>query len=96
MIPEKYAKKYANELAETVKLNLTSGREWEVHIVKAKDTVWFHRGLESFIKDNSIGIHYLLLFNYAANSRFNVHVFDHTVSQSTRESSNGGHYLYLS
>ncbi|VFQ65349.1 unnamed protein product [Cuscuta campestris] len=81
MIPEKYAKKYGDELGDTVKLNLANGREWEVHVVKAKDAVWFHRGLESFIKDNSIGIHYLLLFNYAGNSRFNVHVFDLTATE---------------
>ncbi|CAH9102012.1 unnamed protein product [Cuscuta europaea] len=81
MIPENLVRKFKDKLSDIVKLKLPNGCEWEVHFEQSKDKAWFDDGLDSFIQDNSIGIHFFLLFKYAENSHFNVHVFDLTTTE---------------
>ncbi|KAB1207422.1 B3 domain-containing transcription factor VRN1 [Morella rubra] len=81
MIPERFAGNIGDELSTIATLTLPSGRVWQVGLKKDEKKIWFHEGWQDFVKSNSVGYGYFLVFRYEGNSNFYVLVFDTTATE---------------
>ncbi|KAF5727232.1 B3 domain-containing transcription factor VRN1-like [Tripterygium wilfordii] len=75
-IPEKFVKRYRDELSSTAKLTASDGRVWPVELLKADNKLWFDNGWQEFVEHYSIRVGYFLIFRYERSSDFKVYVFD--------------------
>ncbi|XP_040369065.1 B3 domain-containing protein LOC_Os12g40080 [Rosa chinensis] len=73
---KKYQEKYGKELSKVVHLKLPCGTEWEVEVTGHNGHFWFEKGWEDFCKFYSLQSRDSLAFQYEANSRFKVNIFD--------------------
>ncbi|KAJ0077253.1 hypothetical protein Patl1_36240 [Pistacia atlantica] len=80
-IPDRFIRKFGDELSSIGKLTIPSGRAWLVELRKDNHKLWFDNGWYKFIEDCSIHVGYLLVFKYQRNSNFNVHIFDLATSE---------------
>ncbi|TXG64425.1 hypothetical protein EZV62_011419 [Acer yangbiense] len=75
-IPEKFVRKFGDELSDVAKLRVPNGRVWHVRLTKDGNKIWFHVGWNDFVKYHSICVGYFLVFKYGKNSNFDVLIFD--------------------
>ncbi|KAK1559681.1 hypothetical protein Q3G72_017220 [Acer saccharum] len=80
-IPEKFVRKFGDELSDVASLRDPNGQVWHVKLVKDGKEIWFHDGLHDFVKYHSICVGHFLVFKYAKNSNFHVLVFDKTACE---------------
>ncbi|KAK1558771.1 hypothetical protein Q3G72_006385 [Acer saccharum] len=78
MIPEKFVRKFGDELSDVASLRVPNGQVWHVRLTKDGKKIWFHVGWHDFVKYHSICVGYFLVFKYGKNSNFNVLIFDMT------------------
>ncbi|KAI9181512.1 hypothetical protein LWI28_015737 [Acer negundo] len=77
-IPEKFVRKFGDELSDVATLRVPNGQVWHVRLTKDGKKIWFHVGWHDFVKYHSICVGYFLVFKYGKNSNFDVLIFDMT------------------
>ncbi|KAF9608851.1 hypothetical protein IFM89_011889 [Coptis chinensis] len=77
-IPEKFVRKFGEELYGTVVLKVPGTKEWNVELKEEGGQVWFQKGWAAFVECNYICAWYFLVFKYDGNSLFNVVICDKT------------------
>ncbi|KAK1559972.1 hypothetical protein Q3G72_020682 [Acer saccharum] len=75
-IPEKFVKKFRDELSTFATITTPDGRVWQVGLLKDGGKIWFHHGLLDFIEYYSICVGYFLVFEYEKRSKFHVIILD--------------------
>ncbi|KAI9181546.1 hypothetical protein LWI28_016025 [Acer negundo] len=80
-IPEKFVRKFGDELSDVATLRVPNGRVWHVRLTKDGKKIWFHVGWNDFVKYHSICVGYFLVFKYGKNSNFDVLIFDMTACE---------------
>ncbi|KAJ0009835.1 hypothetical protein Pint_34519 [Pistacia integerrima] len=80
-IPEKFVKKFGNELPDIATLEVSNGQVWLVRLTKDGRKIWFQDGWDDFIQYHSISVGYFLVFKYVKNSTFQVLIFDSTACE---------------
>ncbi|TXG64441.1 hypothetical protein EZV62_011435 [Acer yangbiense] len=75
-IPEKFVKKFRDELSAFATITTPDGRVWQVGLLKDGGKIWFHHGLQDFIEYYSICVGYFLVFEYEKRSKFHVIILD--------------------
>ncbi|KAK1559965.1 hypothetical protein Q3G72_020626 [Acer saccharum] len=80
-IPEKFVRKFGDELSDVATLRIPNGRVWHVRLTKDGKKIWFHVGWNDFVKYHSICAGYFLVFKYGKNSNFDVLIFDMTACE---------------
>ncbi|KAK8568126.1 hypothetical protein V6N13_106066 [Hibiscus sabdariffa] len=80
-IPNKFVKKFGDELSSIAMLTVPGGRLWLVELRKENKRVWLDSGWTVFLEYYSICIGYFLVFRYEGNSRFNVHIYNLKASE---------------
>ncbi|KAL5735846.1 hypothetical protein ACOSQ2_030634 [Xanthoceras sorbifolium] len=75
-IPEKFVKKFGNELSTVATLTVPNGRVWKVELMKDGRKFWFRDGWNDFVEYHSITTGYFLVFRYGKHSNFHVLIFD--------------------
>ncbi|KAI0504830.1 hypothetical protein KFK09_015783 [Dendrobium nobile] len=76
--PQKFVKNFRVELIDVVALEAPSGILWEIGLCKEQDRLYFNGGWKKFIEANGIEKGYILVFDYAGDSMFQVRIFDST------------------
>ncbi|PKU65451.1 B3 domain-containing protein Os03g0622100-like [Dendrobium catenatum] len=77
-LPPKFAKNFRVELIDVVELEAPSGKLWEIGLCKEQDHLYFNGGWEKFIEENEVEEYYILIFEYAGDSKFQVRIYDRT------------------
>ncbi|KAK3219441.1 hypothetical protein Dsin_013411 [Dipteronia sinensis] len=75
-IPEKFVRKFRDELLAVAAITTPDGQVWQVGLLKEGGKIWFHHGLQDFIEYYSICVGYFLVFEYEKKSNFHVTIFD--------------------
>ncbi|KAK2665197.1 hypothetical protein Ddye_003771 [Dipteronia dyeriana] len=81
MIPEKFVRKFGDELSAVAKLTVPNGHAWHVGFTKDGRKMWFDDGWPDFVNHFSICVGYFLVFRYIKNSNFHVLIFDTTACE---------------
>ncbi|KAL5790791.1 hypothetical protein ACOSQ2_005679 [Xanthoceras sorbifolium] len=71
-IPEKFVRKFGDELSDVALLRVPNGRVWHVGLTKDRSKILFNDGWDDFVKYHSIGVGYFLVFKYGRNTNFDV------------------------
>ncbi|KAK3195651.1 hypothetical protein Dsin_026961 [Dipteronia sinensis] len=77
-IPEKFARKFGDELSDVAMLRVPNGRVWHVGMTKDGSKILFNDGWHDFVEYHSICAGYFLVFKYGRNSNFDVLILDTT------------------
>ncbi|KAK0583238.1 hypothetical protein LWI29_034968 [Acer saccharum] len=77
-IPEKFARKFGDELSDVAMLRVPNGRVWHLGITKDGSKISFNDGWHDFVEYHSICSGYFLVFKYGRNSNFDVLILDTT------------------
>ncbi|GMI88202.1 REPRODUCTIVE MERISTEM 39, REDUCED VERNALIZATION RESPONSE 1 [Hibiscus trionum] len=85
-IPNKFVKKFGDELSSIAMLTVPGGRLWLVELRKENKRAWLDSGWTVFLEYYSICIGYFLVFKYEGNSRFNVQIYNLKASEITYQS----------
>ncbi|KAE8711730.1 B3 domain-containing protein REM19 [Hibiscus syriacus] len=80
-IPNKFVKRFGDELASIATLAVPGGRQWLVELWKDDKKIWLDSGWNTFVEHYSICIGYFLVFKYEGNSRFDVNVYNLKASE---------------
>ncbi|KAK3195620.1 hypothetical protein Dsin_026930 [Dipteronia sinensis] len=80
-IPEKFVRKFGDELRSAATLTVPNGRAWQVGLRKDGETICFSDGWHDFVECHSISSGYFLLFKYIKNSNFHVLIFEKTACE---------------
>ncbi|XP_059668852.1 B3 domain-containing transcription factor VRN1-like [Cornus florida] len=97
-IPEKFVRKYSDELSDVAILTVPTGHVSHVGLEKADKMLWFCDGWQQFMEHQSISRGYFLVFEYKGNTSFDVLIFDLTATEiqysctirrSSKENNNG-------
>ncbi|KAK8993051.1 hypothetical protein V6N11_049107 [Hibiscus sabdariffa] len=80
-IPRKFVRKYGNQLASPVKLQVPSGAIWQVELTKSDERVWLRKGWREFAEHYSLGFGSFLVFRYQGNDHFHVLIFDTSATE---------------
>ncbi|KAB2599028.1 B3 domain-containing protein [Pyrus ussuriensis x Pyrus communis] len=75
-IPNKFFRKYGDNLSNPVFLKLPTGSEWKIELRIWEGEVWFGEGWPKFSKFYFLDCCHSLVFGYEGNSTFRVRVFD--------------------
>lgn len=67
MIPKRFTGNFKDELSTIATLTLPSGCVWQVGFKKADKKKWFHEGRQDFVRSNSVGYGYLLVYKWEEN-----------------------------
>ncbi|KAK3195632.1 hypothetical protein Dsin_013406 [Dipteronia sinensis] len=81
MIPEKFVRKFGDELSAVAKLTVPNGHAWHVGFTKDGRKMWFDDGWHDFVNHFLICAGYFLVFRYGKNSNFHVLIFDTTACE---------------
>lgn len=81
-IPNKFVRKFGDELSSVATLSVPNGRDWLVELRKAGQKLWFHDGWHEFVKHHCIHAGNLLIFRYEGNSNFDIYMFNLTACES--------------
>ncbi|KAA3463509.1 B3 domain-containing transcription factor VRN1-like [Gossypium australe] len=76
LIPNKFFKKFGDELSSVATLTVPGGRQWLVELREDNKRIWLDNGWNSFVEYYSICIGYFVVFKYEGNSHFGVHVYN--------------------
>ncbi|KAL5788446.1 hypothetical protein ACOSP7_005395 [Xanthoceras sorbifolium] len=71
-IPEKFVRKFGDELSDVALFRVPNGRVWHVGLTKDGSKILFNDGWDDFVKYHSIGVGYFLVFKYGRNTNFDV------------------------
>ncbi|KAH7575169.1 hypothetical protein JRO89_XS02G0057300 [Xanthoceras sorbifolium] len=80
-IPEKFVRKFGDELSDIATIRVPNGRVWYVKLTKEGKEIWFHDGWHDFVKYHSICAGYFLVFKYEKESNFHGLIFDKTACE---------------
>lgn len=80
-IPDKFVRRYGEELSSVVTLTVPNGGVWLVVFEKVNQKFWFLNGWHEFVEYYSIQAGYFLVFRYEGKSNFNVHIYDLRTSE---------------
>ncbi|CAK7329782.1 unnamed protein product [Dovyalis caffra] len=80
-IPNKFVRKFGEELSEVAKVFLPNGHSWQIALTKANNSIWFDDGWLQFVEHHSIGYGHLLVFGYRGYSNFHALIFDKTACE---------------
>ncbi|KAG6777788.1 hypothetical protein POTOM_017621 [Populus tomentosa] len=80
-IPNKFARKFGEELSDVAKVVLPNGHSWQIGLTKANNSVSFDDGWLQFLEHHSVGYGHLLVFGYRGCSNFNALIFDKTACE---------------
>ncbi|MBA0815107.1 hypothetical protein Gohar_020878 [Gossypium harknessii] len=75
-IPNKFVKKFGDELSSVATLTVPGGRQWLVELREDNKRIWLDNGWNTFVEYYSICIGYFVVFKYEGNSHFGVHVYN--------------------
>lgn len=75
-IPNKFVRRYGEELSGVAKVIVPSGHAWEIGLTKDQSNIWFDEGWQKFVEHHSIRFGYLLVFAYRGCCNFSVLIFD--------------------
>ncbi|KAK1560294.1 hypothetical protein Q3G72_024828 [Acer saccharum] len=75
-IPEKFVRKFRDELSDFATITTHNGRVWRVGLSKDEGMIWFDDGWQDFMEYYSIHLGYFLVFEYEKRSNFHVMIFD--------------------
>ncbi|KAK3195645.1 hypothetical protein Dsin_026955 [Dipteronia sinensis] len=90
-LPEKFVRKFRDELSAVVTLTVPNGRTWHVQLTKEEKKIWFlHDGWHDFVKYHSICVGSFLVFKYRKNSSFHVLIFDQSACEIQYSIYHGG------
>ncbi|KAI9182213.1 hypothetical protein LWI28_023175 [Acer negundo] len=81
IIPEKFVRRFGDEISDVAKMRLPNGSVWHVKLVKDGKNIWFHDGWHDFVKYHSICAGHFLVFKYERNSKFHVLIFDQSACE---------------
>ena len=77
-IPEKFARKFGDELSDVAMLRVPNGRVWHLGMTKDGSKISFNDGWHDFVEYHSIVAGYFLVFKYRRNSNFDILILDTT------------------
>ncbi|XP_022944492.1 B3 domain-containing transcription factor VRN1-like [Cucurbita moschata] len=77
-IPNKFAKKFADDLSDLVTLVVPNGHRWVLELKRHGRSMWFEDGWHDFVKHHCIQVGQLLVFRFEGNSVFNFYMFNLT------------------
>ncbi|KAG6655735.1 B3 domain-containing transcription factor VRN1-like [Carya illinoinensis] len=80
-LPEKFVRKFGDELSTVAVLTVPNGCVWRVGLEIVHKKIWFREGWQDFVEYLSIQQGYLLVFKYKGNSSFHVLIFDMTATE---------------
>ncbi|KAL5788449.1 hypothetical protein ACOSP7_005398 [Xanthoceras sorbifolium] len=80
-IPEKFVRKFGDELSDVATIRVPNGRVWHVKLIKEGKKIWFHDGWHDFVKYHLICAGYFLVFKYEKDSNFHGLIFDKTACE---------------
>ncbi|XP_020534852.1 B3 domain-containing transcription factor VRN1-like [Jatropha curcas] len=80
-IPDKFVRKFGDELSEVVTFIIPNGLDWKVGLTRAESDIWFDDGWHDFVQHNSICTGYFLVFGYKGFSNFSILIFDKTACE---------------
>ncbi|XP_059665156.1 uncharacterized protein LOC132311301 [Cornus florida] len=80
-IPEKFVRKYGDELSAVSILTVPTGQVSHVALEKTDKMIWFCDGWQQFMEHHSISYGSFLVFKYKGNSSFDVLIFDLTATE---------------
>ncbi len=81
-IPNKFVRKFGDQLSSVATLAVPGHHNWHVELRKADQKLWFHDGWHEFVKYHCIHAGNLLIFRYEGNSKFDVYMFNLTACES--------------
>lgn len=76
-----FVERHLCALTDAVRLEVPTGRAWEVGLRRDEDGLYLQDGWAGFLEDCRVGLGYLLLFRQEGDSRFFVVVFDITTCE---------------
>lgn len=82
-IPNKFFRKYGDDLSNPVFLKLPTGSDWKIELRKWEGEVWFGEGWPKFSKFYSLDCCHSLVFGYEGNSTFRICIFDKDFAEIT-------------
>lgn len=77
-IPNKFAKKFGDDLSDLVTLVVPNGYRWVLGLKRSGRSLWFEDGWHDFVKHHCIQVGQLLVFRFEGNSIFNFYIFNLT------------------
>ncbi|KAL5855698.1 hypothetical protein ACOSQ4_005500 [Xanthoceras sorbifolium] len=80
-IPEKFVRKFGDELSTVATVRVPNGCVWHVGLMKDGRRVWFSDGWHEFLMHHSVSVGYFLVFKYDRSSNFHVLIFDMTACE---------------
>ncbi|KAK2665196.1 hypothetical protein Ddye_003770 [Dipteronia dyeriana] len=81
-LPEKFVRKFGDELSAVVTLMVPNGRTWHVQLTKEEKKILFLLdGWHDFVKYYSISAGSFMVFKYRKNSSFHVLIFDQSACE---------------
>ncbi|KAH8510797.1 hypothetical protein H0E87_008360 [Populus deltoides] len=80
-IPNKFARKFGEELSDIAKVVLPNGHSWQIGLTKSNNSVSFDDGWLQFLEHHSVGYGHLLVFGYRGCSNFDALIFDKTACE---------------
>ncbi|KAL4389340.1 hypothetical protein AHAS_Ahas03G0035300 [Arachis hypogaea] len=96
-IPDTFLNRYGADLSSIATFSVPDGSIWRVRLKKLDNGFWFVDGWAEFVQRYSIGVGYLIVFQYEGKSTFIVRIFNLATSeisyQSPVRSSNEGAYF---
>lgn len=81
MIPEKFVRKYGEEVQGRVLLKAPAAPPWSVDVQRKEDKVWMQKGWPEFAKFYSLCFGHSILFEYQGNCNFKVVIFDTSATE---------------
>lgn len=81
MIPEKFSRKYGEELQRHVQLKAPDGAAWRVDVQRKGGKVWLRNGWPEFATYYSLCFGHCILFEYQGNCNLKVVKFDKSATE---------------
>ncbi|KAK1400988.1 hypothetical protein POM88_000593 [Heracleum sosnowskyi] len=81
MIPEKFARKYGEELGRHVQLKAPGSVAWRVDVQRKKGKIWLRKGWPEFATFYSLCFGHSIFFVYQGNCNFKVVIFDPSATE---------------
>ncbi|OMO83042.1 hypothetical protein COLO4_22726 [Corchorus olitorius] len=80
-IPERFIRKYGNDMSSPALLKVPTGQAWKVGLRKRDGKVWLKHGWREFSNHYSLDPGHFLVFRYQGNCNFHVTIMDKTATE---------------
>ncbi|XP_057997156.1 B3 domain-containing transcription factor VRN1 isoform X2 [Hevea brasiliensis] len=80
-IPDKFVRKFGDELSDVANFMVPNGCAWKVGLTKDQNGIWFDDGWHNFVEHYYIRNGYFLVFGYRGFSNFSVLILDVTACE---------------